>query len=87
MVATTRPPIRVILADDHAMVRSGLRAVLAAEPAIEVVGEAANGREAVALAERLAADVVVMDLTMPELDGIEATKAIVARTSTAGAGP
>src|SRR3712207_1759849 len=69
------------------MVRSGLRAVLAADPGIEVVGEAANGREAVALAERLAPDVVVMDLTMPELDGTEATKAIVARTRATGAGP
>ena len=79
--------IRVILADDHAMVRSGLRAVLAADPTIEVVGEAANGREAVALAVRLEPDVVVMDLTMPELDGTEATKTIVAASRAAGAGP
>jgi DNA-binding NarL/FixJ family response regulator len=79
--------IRVVLADDHAMVRSGLRAVLAADPTIEVVGEAANGREALALAERLAPDVVVMDLTMPEVDGVEATKAIVAQAGKSGGGP
>jgi DNA-binding NarL/FixJ family response regulator len=79
--------IRVVLADDHAMVRSGLRAVLAADPTIEVVGEAANGREALALTERLAPDVVVMDLTMPEVDGVEATKAIVAQAGKSGGGP
>jgi two-component system, NarL family, response regulator NreC len=79
--------IRVLLADDHAMVRSGLRAVLAADPTIEVVGEAANGREAMALAEQLVPDVVVMDLTMPEVDGVEATKAIVARGGADRTGP
>lgn len=69
--------IRVLLADDHAVVRSGLKAVLSAAPDIEVVGEARNGAEAVALAERIKPDVVVMDLTMEGLDGATATKSIV----------
>ena len=69
--------IRVVLADDHAMVRSGLKAVLGSAKDIQVVGEAANGREALTLAERLRPDVVIMDLTMPELDGIGATKQLV----------
>ncbi len=68
--------IRVILADDHVIVRSGLKAVLSAAPDIHVIGEASNGKEAVALAERLRPDVVVMDLTMGEMDGITATKTI-----------
>jgi two-component system, NarL family, response regulator NreC len=71
--------IRVVLADDHAMVRSGLKAVLGAAKDIQVVGEAANGREALTLAERLRPDVVIMDLTMPELDGMGATKQLVAQ--------
>lgn len=70
--------IRVVLADDHAVVRAGLKAVLGSARDIEVVGEAKNGREAVSLAERLKPDVVVMDLTMPELDGRLATKEIAA---------
>lgn len=69
--------IRVLLADDHAVVRAGLKAVLSAARDIEVVGEAKTGREAVALAERCKPDVVVMDLSMPELDGTAATKEIV----------
>ncbi len=68
--------IRVVLADDHAIVRSGLKAVLGAAPDIHVIGEASNGKEAVALSERLQPDVVVMDLSMAEMDGISATKAI-----------
>ncbi|HUF30130.1 MAG TPA: response regulator transcription factor [Gemmatimonadaceae bacterium] len=71
--------IRVILADDHTVVRAGLKAVLGTARDIEVVGEAKDGREAVALVERLNPDVVVMDLTMGEADGVSATKEIVAK--------
>ena len=69
--------IRVMLVDDHAVVRAGLKAVLGTARDIDVVGEAKNGREAVALAERLRPDVIVMDLSMDELDGAAATKALV----------
>jgi DNA-binding NarL/FixJ family response regulator len=67
------------LADDHAVVRAGLKAVLGGARDIEVIGEAKTGREAVALAERFKPDVIVMDLSMPELDGTAATKEIVAK--------
>jgi DNA-binding NarL/FixJ family response regulator len=69
--------IRVILADDHAVVRAGLKAVLSSAKDIEVIGEAKNGNEAVALVERFKPDVIVMDLSMPDLDGTGATKQIV----------
>ena len=75
----TGDQIKVVLADDHAVVRAGLKAVLAAARDIVVIGEAGNGREAVAMAERLVPDVVVMDLSMPEMDGTAATKAITAK--------
>jgi len=68
--------IRVLLADDQALVRAGFRLILGGEPDIEVVGEAADGREAVALARRVEPDVVLMDIRMPEVDGIEATRQI-----------
>jgi RNA polymerase sigma factor (sigma-70 family) len=68
--------IRVLLADDQALVRAGFRALLDAEPDIEVVGEAGNGREAIELARALVPDVVLMDVRMPELDGLAATRAI-----------
>jgi two-component system, NarL family, response regulator NreC len=71
--------IRVVLADDHTVVRAGLKAVLGGARDIEVIGEAKTGREAVALAERFKPDVIVMDLTMPDMDGTEATKEIVAK--------
>ena len=74
--------IRVILADDHAVVRAGLKALLSSVKDITVIGEAANGKEAVALTERLKPDVVIMDLSMPEMDGTAATKAILAKDST-----
>ncbi len=66
--------IRILLADDHAVVRQGFKMILGAQPDMEIVGEAGNGREAVELAERLKPDVVVMDVAMPELNGIEATR-------------
>ena len=66
--------IRVLIADDHAVVRQGLRALLAAQPDMSVVGEAANGREALAAIERLKPDVAVLDVTMPELGGVEAAE-------------
>ena len=68
--------IRVILADDHSVVRAGLRAVLGTAKDIEVVGEASGGREAVALVARLKPDVVVMDLSMDDMDGTAATREI-----------
>jgi DNA-binding NarL/FixJ family response regulator len=69
--------VRVLLADDQALVRSGFRMILDAEPGIDVVGEAADGAEAVALAARERPDVILMDVRMPGLDGIEATRRIV----------
>jgi DNA-binding NarL/FixJ family response regulator len=71
--------IRVVLVDDHAIVRTGLKAVLADEGDIEVVGEASGGNEALALQERVPADVVVMDLSMSDGDGMMATRAITGR--------
>ena len=68
--------IRILLADDHTMVRQGFRMILAAQADMEIVGEAGNGREAVELADQLKPDVVVMDVSMPELNGIEATRRI-----------
>ena len=70
---------RVLVADDHGVVRKGLRFLLQTDPAIEVVGEAADGREAVRMAEDLSPHVVVMDVTMPHLNGIEAASQIVKR--------
>jgi two-component system, NarL family, response regulator LiaR len=68
--------IRVLVTDDHAIVRKGISALLATEPDIEVVGEASDGAEAVARAQALKPDVVLMDLVMPKMDGIEATRTI-----------
>jgi DNA-binding NarL/FixJ family response regulator len=70
--------LRVLVADDQHLVRAGFRLILTTQPDIEVVGEAATGREAVALTEQLRPDVVLMDIRMPDLDGIEATRIITA---------
>lgn len=69
--------VRILLADDHNILRDGLRLLLERQPGFVVVGEAGNGRDAVNLAEELQPDVVVMDIAMPELNGIEATRRIV----------
>ncbi len=69
-------PIRVIIADDHSRARSGLRALLATFPQIEIIGEAADGQEAVNLVDSLHPDVVLMDARMPGLDGLQATRQI-----------
>ena len=72
-----QPKTRILIADDHALLRVGLRTMLDTQPDMTVVGEAANGRDAVAKARELRPDVVVMDLMMPKLDGAEATRQIV----------
>jgi DNA-binding NarL/FixJ family response regulator len=74
--------ISVAIADDQGMVRAGFRSLLGAEPDLDVVGEAADGEEAVVLVERLRPDVVLMDIRMPRMDGLAATRAVVA-----GGGP
>ena len=71
--------ISVLIVDDHTIVRSGVRMLLEAEPDIEVVGEALNGVEALELAKLLQPNVILMDITMPEMDGLEATKQIKIR--------
>ncbi|MFF7252078.1 response regulator [Streptomyces microflavus] len=73
------PPIRAVIADDQMMVRQGFTVLLNAEPDIEVVGQAVNGLDAVAKVDELTPDVVLMDIRMPELGGIEATRRITAR--------
>ena len=83
-------PLRLLIVDDQALVRAGFRKLLESEDGLEVVGEAGDGVEAVTAARRLAPDVVLMDIRMPNLDGIEATRQLAtggrpAPTSTAGA--
>jgi DNA-binding NarL/FixJ family response regulator len=78
----TRDTIRLVVADDHTVMRAGVVALLAAEPDLDIVGEAGNGREAVDLVERLAPDVALLDLRMPVVDGVAATTQIVGRSAT-----
>jgi len=73
--------VTVLLADDHTIVRQGLRALLETEPDLKVVGEVSDGREAVAAARTLRPDIVVMDIAMPALNGIEATRQIASSPS------
>jgi len=78
LVETSKATIRVLVADDHAIVRKGICALLATEENIEVVGEAADGESAIEQVERLRPDVVLMDLVMPGVDGLDATRRITA---------
>lgn len=73
---TAAPRVRVLLAEDHEMVREGIKALVNAQPDMEVVGEAADGRAAVRLAQELGPDVVVMDISMPGLNGLKATELV-----------
>jgi DNA-binding NarL/FixJ family response regulator len=75
--------VRVVLVDDQALVRGGFKALLNSDPDIEVVGEAANGAEAVTIAQATRPDVMLMDVRMPEMDGLEATRQILASPDTA----
>ncbi|MEU1894765.1 response regulator transcription factor [Streptomyces pristinaespiralis] len=79
----TPPPVRVLLVDDQPLVRAGLRVLIADSPGLEIAGEAGTGEQAVRLAEDVRPDVVVMDIRMPGMDGIEATGRITAGPSTA----
>jgi two-component system, NarL family, response regulator NreC len=69
-------PIRILIVDDHAVVRAGLRMLLSADPELEIAGEAGDGAQALRLARDLAPDVVLMDISMPDMNGIEATRRI-----------
>ncbi|MFI9503557.1 response regulator [Nocardia sp. NPDC052566] len=79
---TVPEQLRLVIVDDHVVMRAGIAALLAAEPTIDIVGEAADGQAAIELVERLAPDVALLDLRMPVLDGVSATRAITGRTAT-----
>lgn len=73
--------IRIILADDHKIVREGLKALLERQKDMEVIAEAGDGRTTVSLAQELSPNVIIMDIAMPDMNGIEATRQIIAKTS------
>ena len=79
----TTPPVRVLIVDDDDLMREGLRGVLASDTAIEVVGDASDGRDAVYRTRLLQPDIVLMDIGMPDLDGISATRALLDATDLA----
>ena len=80
-MASIEKKVKILLADDHRILRSGLRELLEKQPEFEVVAEAENGREAVGLCRKLLPDVAIMDITMPDLNGVEATRKITAECS------
>ena len=75
---TGSDPITILLTDDHHIVRSGLRSLIESQPNFKIVGEAENGRQAIQLCRELAPDIILMDISMPELNGIEATRQVLA---------
>ena len=79
-----KEPIRLLIADDHALFRDGLQALFSAVPGIDVVGEAATGDEALVLAEKLQPDIVLMDINMPGMDGIQATRQVLRNNPSIG---
>lgn len=83
MTADKAGPIRILIADDHPILREGMRAIIAMQPDMEIVGEASNGLEAVALYDELQPDVVLMDLRMPEMNGVDAIAKIKSKYRTA----
>ncbi len=75
-MASKASPFRILIADDHALIREEMRAMLASEPDLEVVGDAENGEEALAMCQKLRPNLVLMDVSMPKMDGLEATRTI-----------
>lgn len=74
--------VRIVIADDHAMMREGLKAIIGKEPGMEIVGEAENGKRAIELVKKIGAHLIVMDVAMPDLNGIEATRQLLKATPT-----